>query len=394
MKDRTGFIVERAGKLYVRVSYTDSLGKRRELMRRATDRQHARQLKKDLVKQLDSADAEQRLAAEKITFREVAEQYKERNLIPAQYVNDRKVAGRRSLESPLRWIRLLADHFGNARLRFITHSQIDAYRLQRLKAGLSIASTNRELELLRSVLNYAKREGLIDKTPFELGAPLIHKADETRRTRVMTPDEETRLLAVCVGRRSHLRAIIICLADNGMRFGELKTLRWSDVSLSARTITLRAYHTKTAQSRTLPMSERLFFELTKLYSESSDKEAGLVFGGIDSVKKAWKTACKAAEVEGLRVHDLRATFITRMVDAGLPAEEVSKISGHAQVQTLYAHYLRITNQTIERAANLLNQLHDDAREVAERLHASHTAIAPETTAQAVPILNTDAHQTK
>jgi hypothetical protein len=50
MKERTGFIVEKNGRLYVRIQYTDSLGKRRELIRRATDRQHARQLKKELVK--------------------------------------------------------------------------------------------------------------------------------------------------------------------------------------------------------------------------------------------------------------------------------------------------------------------------------------------------------
>jgi hypothetical protein len=55
-KERKGSIVERAGKLYVRINYTDSLGKRRELMRRAQNKRHARKLKKQLVKQLDSAE--------------------------------------------------------------------------------------------------------------------------------------------------------------------------------------------------------------------------------------------------------------------------------------------------------------------------------------------------
>jgi integrase len=334
-----------------------AVGKRRELMRRATDKKHARELKKQLVKQLDSADIEQKLAAEKATFKDLAKQYKAQNLIEAQYVGERKVAGRRSLKSPLYWIQLLVEHFGNAKLRFITYSAVDGYRLKRLNEGLSIASVNRELELLRAILNYAKREGLIEKTPFELGAPLIHKADETRRTRVMTRDEEVRLLAQCVDRRSHLRALVIAAVDTGARFGELKTLTWTDIDLSERTIELSAYHTKTAQSRILPISERLFFEFMKLYSEAEDKEAGLVFGIADNVKKSWKSACKDAEVEGLRFHDLRATFITRMIDAGMPAEEVSKISGHAQVQTLYAHYLRITSQTIAKAADLLNQMH-------------------------------------
>jgi hypothetical protein len=55
MKDRKGYIVERAGKLYVRIQFTDNLGKRRELRRRANDRAHARQLQKELVTRSDKA---------------------------------------------------------------------------------------------------------------------------------------------------------------------------------------------------------------------------------------------------------------------------------------------------------------------------------------------------
>ena len=58
-KQRKGSVVERGGRLYVRVAYTDQLGQRRELMRRARDKKHARQLQKELVKQLDSAEPAQ-----------------------------------------------------------------------------------------------------------------------------------------------------------------------------------------------------------------------------------------------------------------------------------------------------------------------------------------------
>src|SRR5262245_20810730 len=94
--ERKGFIVEKGGRLYVRIQWTDSLGRRRALMRRAQDRKHARELKKELVKQLDSADAEQQLAAEKTTFKELAERYEAAKLIPAVYSGDRKIAGRRN----------------------------------------------------------------------------------------------------------------------------------------------------------------------------------------------------------------------------------------------------------------------------------------------------------
>jgi hypothetical protein len=102
-KEKKGSIVERAGKLYVRLSYTDQLGKRRELMRRAQDRKHARELQKQLVKQLDSAEqGNQRaeLDAQKMTFAKAAAAYDAAKLVPAVYVGDRKVAGLRGVRTP------------------------------------------------------------------------------------------------------------------------------------------------------------------------------------------------------------------------------------------------------------------------------------------------------
>jgi hypothetical protein len=121
--ERKGSIVERAGKLYVRIAYTDSLGKRRKLMRRAQDKKHARELRKQLVKQLeDSAEGNQRaeLDGQRMTFRQLAERYEAVRLIPAQFVGDRKVAGLRSFETPKLQLRRLIEHFGNARTSAVT----------------------------------------------------------------------------------------------------------------------------------------------------------------------------------------------------------------------------------------------------------------------------------
>jgi len=193
-KERTGFIVERNGRLYVRIQWTDQLGKRRELMRRATDRKHSTELKKQLVKQLDSLEGRAEIETERITFAKVAAEYEAVKLIEAKYVGDRKIAGLRSVKSPKTYLKRLLNHFGNARVRSITHSQADAYRLKRLDDGLTIASVNRELALLRSIFNFAKQECIISRTPFEMGKPLISSADETKRDRVLSRDEEESLL--------------------------------------------------------------------------------------------------------------------------------------------------------------------------------------------------------
>lgn len=81
-------------------------------------------------------------------------------------MGDTKIAGLRSLRTPKGYLKRLVDHFGNARIRSITYSQVDEYMLKRLKEGVKIASVNRELALLRSVFNFAKRDGLISRTPF------------------------------------------------------------------------------------------------------------------------------------------------------------------------------------------------------------------------------------
>jgi len=364
MKETTGFIVEKDGRLYARVCYTDENGKRRELMRSVESRTQGRELLKKLIADLDAGDRDQRLQAEKMRFSKLAEIYKERRLIPAEYQGDRKIAGLRSLASPEKWLETLVDRFGNKHIQAITHSDVERFKLDRLRSKLAIASVNRELELLRSVLNFAKRSGWLSKTPFEMGLPLINKADETKRTRVMSREEEDRLLLACHDRREHLKAIIIALVDTGMRFGELKTLRWSDVCLPDRAIYIRAINTKTAKRRTVPITDRLAFELERLYSDDKAERDALVFGIETSVKKAWKAACKEAEVTGLRIHDLRATAITRLIALGMPVAEVGKISGHSQISTLFAHYLRATPETIQRAAELLNRMHNPEPEMA------------------------------
>src|SRR5437868_5941731 len=61
----------------------------------------------------------------------------------------------------------------------------------------SITSVNRELALLRRMFNVAYREGWLLKNPFHSGEPLISLADEVKRERILTRDEEARLLEAC-----------------------------------------------------------------------------------------------------------------------------------------------------------------------------------------------------
>lgn len=230
----------------------------------------------------------------------------------------------------------------------------------------SIASVNRELEQLRAILNFAHREGWILRNPFQAGRALISKADEEVRERILTEDEEARLLAACVGPRAHLKAIIICALDTGMRRGEIFKLKWADVHLQEGIITVRKMTTKTGKERVCGITPRLKAALETQWWMSDQQENSLVFGIADTIKRAWASACRSAEIDGLQFRDLRATANTRMEMANIPESVRMKILGHSQASTNYRHYLRVNRDLAKSVAATLGNLDGEQKAKGER----------------------------
>jgi hypothetical protein len=190
-RERKGYIVNRNGRLYVRVGYTDENGRRHDIVRRATNRTHARELKNEILRELDDRGA-QTLNAVSMTFADLALYFEEHYLKPAEYVDGRKIEGVRSLEPARAAVNALKNYFGRRRLQSIRYSDLRAYRAARvkqptrsdvarhkrelqkdkkaeLKVTRTIATVNRELSKLRRMLNIAQREGWIKQNPFNAG---------------------------------------------------------------------------------------------------------------------------------------------------------------------------------------------------------------------------------
>ncbi len=362
-RERKGTITERNGKLYARVQFTDEAGQRRDLWRKADNRTHARQLIRELLKEIESSTAAV-LDAAQMTFDELADYFEQHYLKPAIYVDGRKVAGVRSLIPARAALQALREHFGRKRLRSITYGDIRAYKALRLQTKTmhdkqrSIASVNRELDKLRRMLNIAVQQGWLLKNPFKAGEPLISQADERQRERVLSRDEEIRLFAAIDAepQRAHLRGVLLVALDCALRRGEILTLIWSDVSFDCRTLTVRAFNSKTARARIVAMTMRVYVELQKLSVVSSYDPARLVFGGRKTVRTSFAKACKMAQITDFRLHDCRHTAITRMIRAGLPPVEVMRVSGHTTLSCLY-RYANLDSDTVFRAAAALDAFH-------------------------------------
>lgn len=359
-------IVIRDGNINARVTWMEN-GKRKALWRSGSTKTEARDRLREALKEREMLNTAGRYGPN-AKFSVVMQWYLDRYAIAPVYVDDRKVAGLRSSASVRGYARALNAFFKERAIGSISYNDLESYKVHRLRGktkrgkGRSLASVHRELALARRLFNIAEREGWIAKSPFRKGEPLISVAQERKGVRVLSFEEEVQLFAACTGRRKHLKAILICALDTGMRAGEIFALKWGDVQKTK--IQIRAMTTKTAQARTVPVTDRLRLQFKTLWEQSEQDDSQSVFG-ITTVKRSLKSACSRAGIEhgepsGLSFRCLRRTAATRLIQSGLSREETSKILGHAEAQTTYQHYLSADDRTLDRAREILDRINQNA----------------------------------
>lgn len=364
-KESTGYVgINSKGKWFARVTFTGDNGKRKNIVRTANDKADARRLLKALLTELDGN--ERRLEAlSKITFCELADYYEAKFVKAAKYVNERKVEGLRDTIHIRAFLRVYREFFGAKKVRDITYSDLSAFKAQRLKTptrngGLrSLTTVNRELTALRRIFNIAIQENWLAKNPFKSGESLIQVSAERKRERILTFEEEARLLAACENKaRLHLKPFLIALLATGCRKSELTLLTWRDVDLEKRLIKIQALNTKSLRSRKIAITNKLYDELLSLWNKSDKLPNNQVFGIRSNVRKAFSSACKIAGIkeggiDGLSLHSLRHSVAVRLVKGNLPIQLVGRILGHSQLQTTY-RYLSANEQTLFEAASILD----------------------------------------
>jgi integrase len=196
---------------------------------------------------------------------------------------------------------------------------------------VSPATVRRDLILLSHVFSVAQREWSLNiANPIEA----IRKPSDSRaRTRRLEGDEYSQLLKACQASSSEQLAPLFILAtETGMRLGEMLGMKWSDVDLENRLISL--HDTKNGFSRVVPLSSKAVETLLHLPCSIKDKRVFYSWGRSDSVKQAWRRVMDRVGVQGLHFHDLRREAVSRLFERGLNQLEVASISGHRTLSML------------------------------------------------------------
>lgn len=118
-RQRNGSVIDRQGKIYARVQFSDELGQRRDIWRRAESRNEVRTIIKQLLREIDD-HGEKTHDSHSRTFADLATYFERHYLKPAEYVEGRKIAGYRSIVNFRCYMQTLRGHFDKRRLRSLT----------------------------------------------------------------------------------------------------------------------------------------------------------------------------------------------------------------------------------------------------------------------------------
>lgn len=256
--------------------------------------------------------------------------------------------------------------FGEIEVRRITKNLTEEYRRQRhARAKLTEATLNRDIAVVRHILYWAVDERLILANPLQR----LKMARERRvRKPVLSLEEEELILKTAP---EHLRRMIIAALDTGMRRGEITNQLWEHIDLSSKVLYVTRSKTPEGESREIPLSDRLY----RILSENK-KTSGLAFTYQESkvkiLKTSWKGTLKRAGVRHVRFHDLRHTFNTRLMEAGVLQEVRMALMGHSSGAKVHAIYTHIELPTKREAISRLEAWIDKKRKEmkGEKDHAS------------------------
>jgi integrase len=279
---------------------------------------------------------------------------------------------KRGAETVQRLRSVFAD-FLTLRLTELTPWTVEKWRTARLKRTTrrpKPATVNSHLTMLKAALEKAAAWKLLATNPLTEVKALT--TDKAGRMRFLSDDEESRLRAALTARDEarevrraranewrrargydewptgapdHLTGIVLLALNTGLRKGEIFGLQWRDVDLVRQQLTVRGEGAKSGQTRHVPLNVEAVGVLKGHRAIVDVGSDGFVFPGrvdgeaLDDVKKAWQPVVTAAKLEGFRFHDLRHTFASKLVMAGVDLNTVRELLGHTDIKmTLrYAH---------------------------------------------------------
>lgn len=250
---------------------------------------------------------------------------------------------------------LLRNHllpvFGKRHMDEIGRHEIIEMHHGRREEGGAAASANRLVIMMRYIYNLAIKWGIpgVKANP-AAGVRLLE--ENNKRERFLSTTEVQALYDQLLRSDNRmLQYIIPMLIYTGARRREVLTARWEDINLT--TMSWRIPISKSGKARHVPLSGAVVELLQRV---RRIPECPYVFPNPNTHKPyvsifySWDTARKNAGIPDVRIHDLRHSFASFLINAGRSLYEVQRILGHSQIVTTQ-RYAHLSSETLLEAVN-------------------------------------------
>lgn len=265
----------------------------------------------------------------------------------------------------------LKETFGNIPLRRFNSMLLEQFQSERLQKGKKKvkvaqnewrylpnkpATINRQLATLKHMFTKAVDWNMVEEETLKRVRRVKLLEENNKRLRYLSKEECQALINAS---DTHLKPIVIAALNTGMRKGEILSLKWDNVDLKHGFILLD--RTKNGERREIPINDTLKGTL-----QSVRRRLDVPYVLYDSVtakpfldvKRSFNTAMRKAGIRDFRFHDLRHTFASHLVMAGVDLTTVSRLLGHKSL-TMTLRYAHLAPSHMVKAVDLLDTTLND-----------------------------------
>jgi integrase len=257
-----------------------------------------------------------------------------------------------------RWLldRYILPTFGAYRIKELTPQDVGKFH-QRFRN--TKYNANRSLGLLKAMFGKAEQWGLME--PNSNPASVIKPFRENKRQRYLSPEEFKQLFDT-LDQLEHLDVVgtypavaIRLLALTGCRLSEILHLEWTSVDLGRGRLLLQQHKTDHKGEKAVPLNTNAVQILKTLPKQ---KDNPYVIVGRDpgthlvNLQKPWKRLREHADLNDVRLHDLRHSFASVAASSGISLPMIGALLGHTSPQST-ARYAHLYDDPIREASELI-----------------------------------------
>lgn len=288
----------------------------------------------------------------KCTFSELTEQY----LVWAER--------QRSFRSKKGFVNQLKDKYSHLPLHRFNTMLVEQLQTERLQKGNKPATINRLTATLKHMFSKAVEWDMVEEETLKRVRKAKLLPENNRRLRYLNSNECLNLTNAC---DAHLKPVVIVALNTGMRKGEILGLRWNQVDLQNGFILLEI--SKNGDRREIPINDTLRATFKSIIPRIDvpyvffDPRTGKA---LLDVKRSFTTALRKAKIHDFHFHDLRHTFASHLVMAGVDITTVKELLGHKTL-TMTLRYAHLAPSHKVKAVDILDSVLNE-KPTAQKLH--------------------------